>query len=81
MNNNELVTVELYTGTVWECEILKSMLADAEIECLFKNYVGTDYGFNSANLQSVKVMVMESDLPIAKIIAEEFKNNISDKKK
>ena len=40
MNNNELVTVELYTGTVWECEILKSMLADAEIECLFKNYVG-----------------------------------------
>ena len=81
MNNNELVTVELYTGTVWECEILKSMLADAEIECLFKNYVGTDYGFNSPNIESVRVMILESDYPIAKVIAEEFKNNISDKKK
>ena len=81
MKNDELTTVEIYSGTVLECEILKSILADAEIECLFKNYVGTDYGFNSPNIESVRVMVLESDYPLAKVIAEEFKNNISDKKK
>lgn len=37
MKNDELTTVEIYSGTVLECEILKSILADAEIECLFKN--------------------------------------------
>lgn len=36
---------------------------------------------NNNELVTVELMVLESDYPIAKVIAEEFKNNISDKKK
>jgi hypothetical protein len=72
LENNTDKIVEVFSGTVWECEMVKSLLTNEDINCFFRNYLGTSYGFNPMIAESVKVMVSESDSNRAKEIVAEY---------
>jgi hypothetical protein len=80
--NDEIVPVEVYSGTIWEVELLKSMLEDAEIETfLHDENTGTLAPWYTAGggAGSVRVIVSSLDLENARIIVEEYvKNGQSD---
>jgi hypothetical protein len=70
--NYEDKTVEVFSGTLWESDMIKSLLDDAGIESFLKNSLLNTYAFNAAFAQEVGVMIMESDLEGAKRIVENY---------
>ncbi|MDP3435833.1 MAG: DUF2007 domain-containing protein [Bacteroidales bacterium] len=67
--------VELYSGDLWECEILKTLLDDREIECFLSNNMRAAYGPLGSISQSVRIMIKDSDLINAKEVVTEFFEN------
>jgi hypothetical protein len=77
--HNEIVPVEVYSGTIWEAELLKSLLEDAEIETFLHDVnTGTLAPWYTAGggAGSVRVIVSSLDIENAKVIVEEFEKNI-----
>jgi hypothetical protein len=71
--------VVVFSGTIMQAELLKSMLEDAEIEAFLKDeFTGTLFPWFTApgGTGSVKVVVSEEDLAKATPLVEEFKKNI-----
>lgn len=77
MTKDNEKTIEIFSGTAWECEMVRSLLLNEEIECFFRNYLGTSYGFNPMIAESVKVMIAESDYERAKIVVDSYLANKS----
>lgn len=78
---NETHPVEVFAGTPWQAELLKSLLADSEIESFIKDGImGTLYPWYSApgGAGAVKVFVSETDAEKAREIINEFERNISE---
>ena len=78
--DNEIKPVEVYSGTIWEAEMVKSLLEDAEIETFLKDeFSGTIVPWNTApgGVGSVKVIVSSLDNEKAKLIVEEYVKNIN----
>ncbi|MHC1704525.1 MAG: DUF2007-related protein [Tenuifilaceae bacterium] len=74
--------VEIFAGTTWEAEIVKSLLENAEIESfLIDKIIGTLYPWvtSPGGTNAVKVFVSNHDFDKAKLIVEEYKKNISNK--
>jgi hypothetical protein len=67
--------VELYSGDLWECNILKTLLDDREIECFLSNNMRAAYGPLGSISQSVRIMIKNSDLINAKEVVNEFLEN------
>jgi hypothetical protein len=68
--------VEIFSGSLWEAELLKSLLNDQEIECFLKNSTLNSYMYEPTYSTGVKVMILQSDLENASAIVKEFlKNN------
>jgi len=77
--NNEIVPVEVFSGTIWQAEMVKSLLENAEIETFLKDEnTGTlaPWYTASGGVGSVKVIVSNLDYDNAKIIVEEYEKNI-----
>jgi len=77
--NNKIEPVEIFSGTIWETEMLKSLLEDAEIEVFLKDEItGTlaPWYTASGGAGSVKVIVSSLDYDKAKIIVDEFNKNL-----
>lgn len=73
-------TVELYSGTQWEAELLLSLLENAKIEAFLKDEImGTTFPWHAspAGASPVKVVIANTDLEIAQQILHEFKKNKS----
>lgn len=77
MDNDKNKIIEIYSGTLWESEIVKSLLQDAEIESFLKNTVFNSYAFEPLKAESVKVMISNYDQEKAKIIVESFYKNMN----
>jgi hypothetical protein len=75
MDKNKTKIIELFTGTLWEAEIVKSLLQDAEIESFLKNTVFNSYAFEPIKAEGVKVMISDFDYEKAKIIIDGFYQN------
>jgi hypothetical protein len=76
--NNEVEPVEIFSGTIWEAELLKSLLENEEIEAFLKDEItGTLAPWYTAagGMGSVKVIVSNLDFDKAKTIVEEFEKN------
>jgi hypothetical protein len=67
--------VELYSGDLWECEILKTLLDDREIDCFLRNDIRAAYGPLGSLAQSVRIMVRENDLANGREVVKEFLEN------
>ena len=74
--------VEVYSGSIWEAELVKSLLEDAEIETFLKDEnIGTLAPWYSApgGAGSVRVVVSFHDYENARRIVEEYEKNITGK--
>lgn len=67
--------VELFSGTLWEAEMIKSLLESAGIRSFLKNSVLNSYAYEPARAEGVSVMVLRSDYPEAKKVADDFEQN------
>lgn len=76
--NNEIVPVEIFSGTIWQAEMVKSLLENADIETFLKDEnTGTLAPWYTApgGAGSVKVVVSSSDFDKARLIVEEYEKN------
>ena len=48
--------IELFSGTLWEAEMLRTMLADAGIECFVRNTSVTSYLYDPIQASGIKVI-------------------------
>lgn len=80
-SDNEIMPVEVFSGTIWEAELLKSILADEEIAAyLGDENTGTLAPWYTAagGAGSVKVIVSSLDLERAMVVVEDFEKNRKD---
>jgi hypothetical protein len=68
--------IEIFSGTLWESEMVKSLLQAADIESFLKNNVLNTYAFDTTTTANVKVMILNSDLAQAKEIVDDYYNNM-----
>jgi hypothetical protein len=75
----EIIPVKVFSGTIMESEIVKSLLENAEIET-YLNDVNTGamapWYVSYGGVGAVKVIVSSSDQDKARIIISEYKRNI-----
>ena len=75
INNDKNPVVEVFSGTLWEAEMIKSLLFDSGINSFLKNNVLNTYLYEPGFSEGVKVMVMSSDHEEAgKVVAEYYSN-------
>ncbi|MFZ4523549.1 MAG: putative signal transducing protein [Bacteroidales bacterium] len=77
--NHEVVPVEIFSGTVWQAEMVKSILENVEIEAFLQNEtIGSlaPWYTASGGAGSVTVVVSSADYEKAKPFVEEFEQNI-----
>jgi len=76
---DEIFPVEVYSGSIWEVEMVKSLLENAEIETFLQDEnTGTLAPWYTAGggAGSVKVVVSNLDVEKAKLIIEEYEKNV-----
>lgn len=74
----EITPVQIFSGSDWEVELLKSILTDHQIESyLFNAYSTTinPYAMPTGGDGQVQLMVSSTDVGKAKPLVEEFKKN------
>jgi hypothetical protein len=74
----EIVPVEIFDGTTWQAEMVKSLLENAEIEAFIKDEItGTLNPWYTApgGAGSVKVFVSNLDYDKAKLVVDEYEKN------
>jgi hypothetical protein len=77
MDINKDKIVEIFSGTLWEAEMVKSLLKDSEIESFLKNSNLNTYIYEPIQAAGVKVMILSSDYERAKEITDNYFKNMS----
>lgn len=80
---DDLEPVMVYSGSIWEAELLKSILEDAEIETFLRDeFTGTLAPWYTApgGSGSVRVVVSSADFDKARNIVLEFERNLREEK-
>ena len=81
MNTDEnIVPVQVFAGSIWQAEMVKSLLENAEIETFLRDEnTGTMAPWYTAGggAGSVKVIVSSLDYEMAVSIVADFENNIN----
>lgn len=75
---DEIRPVEVFSGTIWQAEMVKSLLENAEIDAFLKDEInGTMVPWitSPGGAGSVAVVVSSVDYEKSKIIVEEFEKN------
>jgi hypothetical protein len=72
--------IEIFSGNLWEAEMIKSLLKDGRIDAFLKNVVLNSYGFEPTNAGAVQVMILSSNLERARKIVEEYWQNMNNNK-
>lgn len=81
MKDRESKPVEIYAGTAWEAGMVKSLLANAEINSFLKDeLMGTinPWYVVPGGAGAVKVFVSELDYDQALTIVAEYRRNLKD---
>ena len=76
-SHDETRAVEVFSGSIYEAEILKSILADNLIESYLQDeYMGTIAPWNATpgGVAPVKVVVSSDDLERTRPIVKEYQN-------
>ena len=77
--NDDIEPVEVFAGTIWGAEMVKSLLENAEIEAfLIDENTGTlaPWYTSPGGAGSVRVVVSSVDYERARAVVEEYENNI-----
>ncbi len=65
-------TQEIFSGTLWEAEVLKNLLNDYGINCFLKHNTLTSYALDPIQANNIKIIVLEKDYDKAKEIVNDF---------
>lgn len=79
MDTPEIKPVVVFTGTTWQAGMVKSLLEDAGIEAFVLEHARATYnpGWNlPGEGGSVRVMISDLDIEVAKPIVEEYNENL-----
>ena len=76
MQTNKDQIVEIFSGTLWESEMVTSLLSNAEIESFQKNTLLNSNLYDPIYSSGVKVMILESDFVRAKEIVDDYYKNM-----
>jgi hypothetical protein len=77
--NDDIEPVEIFAGTFWEAELLKSLLENEDIETFLRDEntsIIAPFYASPGGAFSVKVIVSNQDYARAKLIVEEFEKNM-----
>lgn len=77
--NNEIEPAEVFAGTIMQCEMVKSLLENAEIEAYLKDEInGTmvPWVTSAGGINSVKIVVSSVDFEKAMIVVDEYEKNV-----
>ena len=72
---SKLVTI--YKGTLWECELLKSLLESEGIPAMIKNQVLNSYAFDPIRNEQAHVLINEEDSDNVYPLVKDFLDNIN----
>lgn len=75
MHQNHEFATEIFSGTLWEAQLIQSLLQNAEIESYLVNALLNAYAFNPVISQCVKIMVSSNDIEKAKIVMDDYLSN------
>lgn len=67
--------IEVYSGTMWEAQMLKTLLGKAKINSYLKNTTLNSYAYEPIQSEGVQVMILSSDAPEAQLIIAEYARN------
>jgi len=70
--NSDDPIIEIFSGSLWEAELLKSLLEDSGIKTFLKNNVLNTYLFDPGFAEGVKIMILKSDFAEARVIVDSF---------
>lgn len=70
-DNFQEKTLIIYTGTAWECDMVKSLLDDEEIPCFISNAIPV-YGSTPLFSDRVSVYVLEKDQAAAQTVVDRY---------
>lgn len=79
--DNKITSNEVFTGTAWQAEMVKSLLENEGILSFLKNeIIGTilPFGTSSGGVGAVKVIVSEELKDRAMIVVEEYQKNLKE---
>jgi hypothetical protein len=76
MDDNKQSIVEIFSGTLWESEMIKSLLEDSKIKSFLKNNILNSYAYEPTSSGEVKVMISSYDYEKAKAIVNAYNKNI-----
>lgn len=68
--------IEVFKGSLWEAEMVKSLLDNAAVESVLKDGMVVNVVLPSTAVE-VKVLVNESNFEAAREVVREFENNRS----
>lgn len=77
METNKDSVIEIFSGTLWESEMVTTLLRDAEIESFQKNTLLNSNLYDPIYSSGVKVMILGSDFEKAKEIIDDYYRNMN----
>jgi len=78
--DENIKSVELYSGSLWDAELLKSLLENAQIESFLKDsIIGTTFPWHASpgGTNPVKVIISSANIEQAEVVLQEFMKNKS----
>lgn len=68
--------IEIFSGTLWEAELIKGLLMNVEIESFLTNSYLNSYFYDPIYSTGVKVMIEAKNHETAKMIVDEYYFNL-----
>lgn len=70
-------SIEIFSGSLWEAEMLRTLLNDAQVSNFVLNSTLKDFMYDPIKAEGVKIMVLERDLEEARQIVSDYLHNLN----
>ncbi len=75
MAHSNASIIEIFCGTLWEAEMIKTLLKEAAIESFLKNTILNSYAYEPIQSEGVQVMIRSTDAAEAHLIIKAYFKN------
>ncbi len=72
LHSRQQAVVEVFSGSLWEAEMIRTLLTDAQIAHFLKNSTLNDFMYDPIGAEGVKVMVLEDEVERAREIIRNY---------
>lgn len=76
IEDNKDIVIEIFSGTLWEAEMIVSLLSEAGIASFIKNDILNTYAYEPLFSSGVKVMILNADAAQAKEVVDTYMRNL-----